>query len=446
VQTPLNHWGKPSGVANLRINRPVTIHRNNRRGAVLVQFALLTFGILALAALVIDLGFVRLTRLQMLSAADSAAVEALRFRDELPPESMAGSDLETERRQAASRLASFVFDDDFDAGNGDAVNHGAGPVVEFSDGIALSGTAYRASQLITVPDPPVYDPTLRLNLANSPEGDMVAGTYLDGPSVVHEEQSDYSRDDFDPAGTRDAFLVRMRRTNESFASGSDTSSGGPAIPYLFARGSLLGFDNRAQGVTVRGTAIGAARRVKTVGRADPTQSPPLSGAAPLVLRRSVWESPSLATDVPATLTITVGSSDVMIGAAIAGHFFDLDNLASVQIGHDAAPVLATPARIAELPITGRAYAAIVADSGALANRVIGFGFVDVSRDPGNLTAVTLTKRTNRIAARNASTAIVDPLPIAFSDQPNDSDLTELFESHCGSTAFSDPLLGAASVR
>ena len=73
----------------------------------------------------------------------------------------------------------------------------------------------------------------------------MAGTYNPGqPSV---EADDYTRADFMPSSgaaasaSGSAFLVRMRRTNN--LNGLDQepgiSSGGPTLPILFGRGSLM---------------------------------------------------------------------------------------------------------------------------------------------------------------------------------------------------------------
>ena len=94
---------------------------------------------------------------------------------------------------------------------------------------------------------------------------MVAGTY--NPGQPSAEGDDYTRADFTPApsgsSTGNAFLVRMRRTNNT--SGLDqepgVSSGGPTLPILFGRGSLMarsggsGQLSVASGITVRATAI-----------------------------------------------------------------------------------------------------------------------------------------------------------------------------------------------
>ena len=54
---------------------PLGFQRNHRRGYTLAFFAMLLFTFMALAALVIDIGFARLTHQQLRIAADSAAVE-----------------------------------------------------------------------------------------------------------------------------------------------------------------------------------------------------------------------------------------------------------------------------------------------------------------------------------------------------------------------------------
>ena len=84
-----------------------------RGGYVMVLFALLLFGLMAMAALVIDIGLARLTQRQMQVAATSAALEGLRGRSE------EGSGLTLEDRQAAAeQIIAWTFDDDLDADNG----------------------------------------------------------------------------------------------------------------------------------------------------------------------------------------------------------------------------------------------------------------------------------------------------------------------------------------
>ncbi len=109
------------------------------------------FGLMAMAALVIDIGYARLTQKQMQSATDAAALEGLRFRD---------VETEIQRRQRASITVSNVFDDDLTS-TSDARNFGAGPVVEFDSG--QGDPSLKASQFMRIPDPPAYKPSLTSN-------------------------------------------------------------------------------------------------------------------------------------------------------------------------------------------------------------------------------------------------------------------------------------------
>jgi hypothetical protein len=257
-----------------------------------VLFVLLLFGMMALAALVIDLGFARLTQRQMQTAADGAALEGLRFRDGVPeawltdPEIVAAFGpapalqdpsnpdwvdwLNGVRRWAASRHVALVFDDDLDPAIGDPRNFGAGPVFELSGG--AGDPSLNASQ--TLMSPTVYKPSgLEFNLNDELHGDMVAGQF--DPDAAHwDEQATYARSDFDPGTVNEAFLVRMRRTNnfEGLDDQTGVSSSGPAIPLLFGRGSLIaprnpaeGYSPRHHGLTVRATSIAESQAVVRVG-------------------------------------------------------------------------------------------------------------------------------------------------------------------------------------
>ena len=67
--------------------RVMKLHRGkaaDRAGYALVLFVMIFFGLMGLAALVIDMGFARLAQRQMQTAVDSAALEGLRWRD-VPP-------------------------------------------------------------------------------------------------------------------------------------------------------------------------------------------------------------------------------------------------------------------------------------------------------------------------------------------------------------------------
>src|SRR5579872_3537332 len=173
--------------------------RRPRRGNTLVMFVVLTFGFLALAALVIDLGFARLTQNQMQSAADSAALEGMRNRDLYllnpsydPANPDPGQVFDQNRRDMANNVVETVFD-----GN----TSGAGPVYTFTGGKQVATTNFFAYQKYD--QPTLYQPSLQFNLSDHAAGDMVSGLYVDGAGILHQEGANpndpnfpFDRDDF----------------------------------------------------------------------------------------------------------------------------------------------------------------------------------------------------------------------------------------------------------
>jgi hypothetical protein len=284
--------------------KPHRCKRTKRAGYALVLFVMMFFGLMGLAALVIDMGFARLAQRQMQTAVDSAALEGLRWRNvqqsgDLPQAWFANPDFQNQtgvvqstgtltsqqsdavRRWAASNVVANVFADYPDS-SGATVHYGAGPILDFTGGVGPTDLA--ASQLMQPGTPPVYQPGgLSLNTGNAPEGDMSPGTYNGGqPST---EADDYTRADFTyaPPGSApsasNAFLVRMRRTGSaSNTSGLDqepgVSSSGPTLPVLFGRGSMMARSGNtgqlsvASGITVRATAIAAAGTVTGLSQPD----------------------------------------------------------------------------------------------------------------------------------------------------------------------------------
>ena len=205
--------------------RRTAIRRRN--GYVMVLLAMLLFGLMAMAALVIDMGFARLTQRQLQTAANTAALEGLRGEGDpaLTYE---------QRQQAAERLIEWTFDDDLDVSNGDdgvagsGGRFGAGPLVGFSGGAGDPSLA--ASQLITVdPSNPTYKPILQRGVETAEE-----------------------------------FRVNLQRGGTQDGS-ADVFSQGQAVSYLFARGSLM---NRAliqNGITVRGESLAEGIPALSVG-------------------------------------------------------------------------------------------------------------------------------------------------------------------------------------
>jgi hypothetical protein len=306
--------------------------RSERGGYVLVFVAMLMFAFFGLAALVADLGMTRLTQLQMQSAADSAALEGLRFRDEIPAawwaqyasqvEAAVGQSLDPTnaldrdliRRWAASYMVANIFDDDMNPSDvdtsgdlGQSGNWGAGPVLQLSGGYGAD-PSLAASQLLQVPAPGqrAYKPSLQMNAVNEQYGDMVSGAYGLNSGYAgtypYFEDSQYNRADFEsaasPTGSETAFLARLRRTNDlqGLDNQSGISSAGPTIPFLFGRGSVIhqqtgsSYSPRQQGMTIRGTGLANAQPAVAVGPAISGQPVNVEGLSNVSVTQGFWET------------------------------------------------------------------------------------------------------------------------------------------------------------
>lgn len=168
-------------------------------GYVMVLLAMMLFGLFAMAALVIDIGFARLAQRQMQSAADSAALEGARNGDEM-----------------ASELVGIIFDDDLDTA-ADPLQFGAGPIVTLTDSPNVSNAALVASQDLSVPAARSYKPDVQA-----------------GPGVADGE-----------------YQVILQRGNPIDASFTpNLRAQGPPIEFLFGRGSLLPRNRIREGISV----------------------------------------------------------------------------------------------------------------------------------------------------------------------------------------------------
>lgn len=330
--------------------------RSRRRGYTLVFFAMMLFGMMALAALVIDIGFARLTQRQMQIAADSAAVEGLRGDEHLPY---------AERLDAARNFAQWHFDDDldstgaypadddgaFDTGSG---QFGAGPLVQFSGG--AGDPSLVASQLMAVdPGNPVYKPKL-----------------LDGT----------------PSSTG-SFQVALRRGTSDVPS-ADLYANGPSVPYLFARGSLINRQLIAAGITVRGTGRAQPGRALSIGLANDTVTPPLPGLVPLALELSYWNGLTIGMADPQTIT----SGEI----GTTGRFFTIGSADTMPL------TLGRTLPAASVPEDGNyaGYVPIYANVAATSTqRVVGFGEVQVVVT-GAGTMASVTREPGRIGTENVS--------------------------------------------
>lgn len=390
--------------------------RRSRRGYTLAFFAMFMFALFGLAALVIDLGFVRLARRQMQTAVDAAAIEGLRHTHET----------DEQWRQRASDMVAWTFDDDFDPDNGDPFQFGAGPVVTFSGGIGKPEMA--AGQLMTVSEDRnqrVYKPR---------RSDNTAGLELNDDN---EAYGDIVR--VDSATVR----VQMRRVAQPDVSPDDNipgvSSSGPGVPWLAGRGAFLSAASRDRlqhGVTVRAAASASAGAARSVGPVLPEGTytdangdplPGVPGLAPWALELNFWNGLP-AGDADGELSIEgdqLKNDDAVVGRSLVASQYGV-----LSIGE----VLLTPAPYAEPPQpslnphdadpTLARYIPIYCAE--LDNRIVGFGYVlwDIEDD-----TLTIARRANVIARVNAGRYFA---PHAFRDGniplPSET-LTRIWQEH-----------------
>ncbi|TWT58845.1 hypothetical protein KOR42_22320 [Thalassoglobus neptunius] len=368
----------------------------------MIWFAVLLFALLPLMALVIHLGMVTLSRRQMQTAVDAAAMEGLRLRDR---SLVAPTFTESDRRAHVTELVTAIYDDNLSSDADDAMQFGAGPVILFDDDatdVTLPGTSFRASRSIRRENTGVYDPVLQSNESNERHGDMVAGQFQ--PAASHSEDATYSREDFLLSGDSgydsvvgdDSFLVRLRRTDPTVdpAPAIDTTAGvsssGPTVPFLFGRGPYGGpdlLDRRERGTIVRATAIAQAVPAMTVGpyllAQPPGQPDPVPGLAPIQLELASWNL--LVLNVPTMVSVS-GSN---VSGGVTGEFVD------PQVATVGDELISGPAQ----SVVGERFVAIYAELPSGARLVAGFGTVDVDL---TLTGGTITKLPSRIGAANSS--------------------------------------------
>ena len=419
--------------------------RTDRRGTVLLQVTFLVIVLMGLLALVIDMGIARATQTFMQAGADAASLEGVRFRD---------AETDAERRDRASVTASLVFDEDLDLDTAaEALLLGAGPQLD----TGVAGVDAPAGGLLVDLGP--YLPVLQTNaVENLAQGDMVAGTFtavdpLDaGNPDWHAESYDYVRTDFSPAGATEvadanAFLVRMRRTNN--VSGLDevdgVSSRGETLPFLFGLGSGVlttedadVYDPRRDGITVRATSIADARPVVAAGIMGPLVNgiatlgtDVLDPATPRIfgLEDASWRI-ELAVGAPFTLHVRAdgtvvgdpnGTTPGVVGYA-------LQSARPVRVGDVAANVAVANSLVLPIEppgIEGVRYLALYSG-----DRVIGFGAVQITSavpgvdDDGNdVLVVSGQKLASLIAPENASavpslaTDLTVRLPAAAEREP-----------------------------
>jgi hypothetical protein len=467
-------------------------NHERRHGHVLIWFALMAFALMGLAAMVIDMGIVRVTQLRMQSAADAAALEGLRGRDLYLTQPTYLADAlyrsnwdpahpDSARRAAASQLIQLITAD-----HGTKGYNGMGPILQLTDGIPLGDSGFNAAQTISLIGD--YQPSLEPNLGDDPRGDMIAGSYNgDGPGILHTEGADFSRTDFVPSSVSgspppnqaNAFLVRLRRSNDSVAS--PVGSSGPPLVYLFGNGSLLASSAKAQGITVRATSIANAVPANSAGQPLvsvntnplPTPVPGSTGSIPdpngtnppvgtgFVIYFSAWQgwqqqiqqskSPLQIEARVATSGILTDSNNNPIGYTV-GPPTQQQQYLTLGVSMTANPPADPSAFVANMlgQFPGKfGYVPIVDDpTQVAANLLIGFGYAQIApaSSGGDRFLMTLLPETV-IAPDNASAVVVAPVLPAAAYQQWVRQLTTVLKSPDYQSLTSlNPLLAPALVR
>ena len=353
----------------------------------LLQMFFFILMLLGIAALAIDMGYVRLTQSLMQNAADTAALEGLRQRE-------AG---EPTRRASAKDMLDRAFVDP--AGQRQM---GAGPDIPMD----APADEFNANQKYQLGASPFFIPAVQFNPNNCVNGDMVAGGYAAGAD--HSEGGDYSRLDYAPVVNGDctnpadpallasarAFLVRLRRTIDpggTYDPGAldnqpNISSSGSTLPMMFGRANVLesiGPHNpRHHGFAVRATAIANAANALQAGPAGYGRL----GLSRFAIDKACWIS--LLGGVKFTPNGAFGQLDGDVCGVASAHYIDTAQV--IAIGDP-------PPNIIAAPVTpGGSYVPIV-DSAL--GMVVGFGYATVATVPG---AFTVTPIPNQIASGNAS--------------------------------------------
>lgn len=373
----------------------------------LVQFALTAFALFGIAALTIDMGLARLTQSQMQTAADSAALEGVRFRNV----SEDGFESDCRRRQAAWKSVNHVFEDNGtqtlqlnqtgNAAHGDMVS---GHFTYYADPPPDEDSSYDRTNPYRDPSLPDFAPASESpgpgdsGLAGCPPPDDSA---YDDPSPWPASNSALS------SGPNDAFLVRLRRTTDPAGLDNETgvSSSGPTLPWLFARGTTIHTDPvsgstrniRQDGITVRAAAIAATAPALAVG----TSTASTYGATPFVLTHAFFAS------LDHTPTATAVQTDGSIGPAgvPVGRFLAAPLTTVGQAVPDSSPTCTATAS-SMWPAHG--FVPLVEAIGATL-RVVGFGRIEWDCAVSGVVALSRPE-TQVVVDANATAQLADGFP------------------------------------
>ncbi|MBM82795.1 MAG: hypothetical protein CMJ78_19715 [Planctomycetaceae bacterium] len=304
------------------MSEKVRPRQDRRRGQSLILMFFVFLALIGVLALTLDFGFVMLSRRQMQTGVNTAAIEGLRGRG------LANFDAnnETLRRNNARNILQLTYDDDFDLSTNNTTV-GAGIDSSLIQGNGFQSTTIgpantTLSENLANRANFIFRPNnFQLNAANLDHGDMLVGRYQS--NAVHSEDAAYLRPDFDPTGTT-AFLIRMRRTHNpaGLDEVTDVSSRGGGLPLMLARMSFLRAEDasapysiRRDGVTVRATAIADSVPARSVGVSNMTLAPPIVGAAPISISLADWQALTVNTSYDLSRT----NGDLLTGTTVVAN-------------------------------------------------------------------------------------------------------------------------------
>jgi len=348
----------------------MSVPTRTRRGAVTVWFAIMLFVLIALSALVIDVGVVVLARRQMVSPTEAAAIAAFRYRDGIPATL---ADSVGDNRSFAKRILEAHFKRHL---NDPTQTWGAGLdlEVEPGTGIPMQGTSLVASK-----------------------GIRAIGQWT--PSISKEMADE--QDDIHFDSTENRMRVRLRRSGDSPTTAGQTF--GPRVPMIFSRGILTrdasgtsASSRAAEGIAVSVTAETGLQRVATVGPEDVVSingdTKRIIGMPPFVLTKQQWESQGTG---PVT-SIAVAVTNLM---AIQG--FD----PPYSLGNEIS-LIPTPDPVGD---PRELYVAITDSLATSETIIVAFARAALTPSPEN---ALFEFRANWAANENASAAFLVPAPHA----------------------------------
>lgn len=320
-------------------------HRPNRRGYILVLFALLLPVLLGFAALVIDLGLARVKLRQMQSATDTAALEGLR------DEYRTGGERQSPRWFAAQTFYPEI-DPDFESY---ATQQS---VLEITEDSPPSGG------VVQDPRERLWVPNMAANTDDAEQGDL---EFISSPSGSQQ------------------FFARLRHSTHDIEQGIRHDS--PPLPYLFGRATVRTTERPSEaiyrGISMRSVSVASTTRVLTMGP-----------------------------------TVTI-NGETILGVEYVASVSDWDNAmvygiqAGQEINRYTIGEVIPPTMVSSLATSPNGYVAIFDPNSTVANRIVGFGFIDANGPALNQHVVT----------RNASSQLLPTLDP--SNQPSINEYGQL---------------------